>query len=198
MERGVIIDIINIVDRLESLIDTSKVMPVGGNVLLDKKKTLELVDQLRLAIPRQIKAAEEVLGQKDHILNQAVSEARRTKAKAEDDYRDRVNTNEINGRAQQKADETLAEAEERVNRMLLQCEQEAKARLTEADAYALRSLRALEKHFRFRPQGHRPVGPGDRRPNQRLPRRLLSAYPSPGEWSLLLRGKSWDEGDLPE
>ncbi len=147
MERGVIIDIINIVDRLESLIDTSKVMPVGGNVLLDKKKTLELVDQLRLAIPRQIKAAEEVLGQKDHILNQAVSEARRTKAKAEDDYRDRVNTNEINGRAQQKADETLAEAEERVNRMLLQCEQEAKARLTEADAYALRSLRALEKQL---------------------------------------------------
>jgi DNA anti-recombination protein RmuC len=122
-------------------------MPVGGNVLLDKKKTLELVDQLRLAIPQEVKAAEEVLGQKDHILNQALSDARRTKAQAEDDYRDRVNTNEINGRAQKMAEETLSDAEERANRMLMQCEQEAKARLTEADAYALRSLRALEKQL---------------------------------------------------
>jgi DNA anti-recombination protein RmuC len=122
-------------------------MPVGGNVLLDKKKTLELVDQLRLAIPQEVKAAEEVLGQKDHILNQALSDARRTKAQAEDDYRDRVNTNEINGRAQKMAEETLSDAEERANRMLMQCEQEAKARLTEADAYALRSLRALEKQI---------------------------------------------------
>ena len=106
-------------------------MPVGGNVLLDKKKTLELVDQLRLAIPQEVKAAEEVLGQKDHILNQALTDARRTKVQAEDDYRDRVNQSEITGRAQQRADETLAEAEERANRMLMQSEQEAKARLTE-------------------------------------------------------------------
>ena len=122
-------------------------MPVGGSVLLDKKKTLELVDQLRLAIPQEVKASEEVLAQKDHILNQALSDARRTKAQAEDDYRDRVNTSEITGRAQQKAEETLSDADERANRMLMQCEQEAKARLTEADAYALRSLRALEKQL---------------------------------------------------
>lgn len=142
-----IIDIINVIDRLETLIETSKVVPVSGNVLIDRKKTLELVDQLRLAIPQEIKASEEVLSRKDQIINQALTDARRTKIQAEDDYRDLVNQSEITSRAQQKADHSLAEAEERVNRMLIQSEQEAKARLTEADAYALRSLRALEKQL---------------------------------------------------
>ena len=147
LRRGVIIDIINVIDRLESLIETSKVVPVSGNVLIDKKKTIELVDQLRLAIPQEVKAAEEVLSRKDQILNHALTDARRTKVQAEEDYRDRVNQNEITGRAQKKAEETLAEAEERANRILMQCEQEAKTRVTEADAYALRSLRALERQI---------------------------------------------------
>ena len=141
------IDLINIIDRLESLVETSKVVPVSGNVLVDKTKTLELLDQLRLAIPQEVKASEEVLSQKDLILNQALSDARRTKAKAEDDYRERVYSNEVTARAQQLADDTVTDAEERASRILAQCEREAKARMTEADAYALRSLRALEKQL---------------------------------------------------
>ena len=61
-------------------------MPVSGNVLVDKKKLMELVDQLRLAIPQEVKAAAEVLSQKDHIISQANLDARRTKAQAEDEY----------------------------------------------------------------------------------------------------------------
>ena len=141
------IDLINIIDRLESLIETSKAVPVSGNVLIDKTKALELLDQLRLAIPQEVKASEEVLSQKDFILNQALSDARRTKAKAEDDYRERVYSSEVTARAQQMADETVADAEERASRILSQCEREAKARMTEADAYSLRSLRALEKQL---------------------------------------------------
>ena len=141
------IDLINIIDRLESLIETSKAVPVSGNILIDKTKTLELLDQLRLAIPQEVKASEEVLSQKDFILNQALSDARRTKARAEDDYRERVYSSEVTARAQQLADDKVADAEERASRMLAQCEREAKARMTEADAYALRSLRTLEKQL---------------------------------------------------
>ena len=122
-------------------------MPVSGNVLVDKKKVMELVDQLRLAIPREVKSSEEVLAQKDHILNQALIDARRTKAKAEDEYRDRLDQNEITDLAQKRAEETLADAEGRANRIIQQSEQESRSRQVEADAYALRSLRALEKQL---------------------------------------------------
>ncbi len=132
---------------METLLDTSKAVPVSGNVLIDKKKIMELVDQLRLAIPQEVKAAAEVLSQKDHIINQANLDARRTKAQAEDDYRDRLDQSEITELAQKRADETLSEAEERANRLIKQTENDAKSRLVDADAYALHSLRALERQL---------------------------------------------------
>ena len=106
-------DIISIIDRMESLMNTSKSVPVSGNIIVDKHKVMELVDQLRLSIPQEIRAAEEVLGSKDEIVNQAMVEARRTRVQADDEYRTRMNDNEILAKAQARAEETIREAEQR-------------------------------------------------------------------------------------
>ncbi len=132
---------------METLLDTSKVVPVSGNVLIDKKKVMELVDQLRLAIPQEYKAAQEVLAQKDQILNQAIVDARRTKARAEDEYRERLDQNEIIEKAQRKAEQTISEAEERAQRLINQSESSARSQVSEADAYSLHSLRNLERQL---------------------------------------------------
>jgi len=129
---------------LETLVETSKSVPVSGNVLIDKKKVMELVDQLRLTIPEEIRAAEDMLSQKDQILNSAQNDARRTKSHAEDELRNRLNQNEVVSQAEARAAQTIMDAEERITRMLQQSEAEAQSRRTEADAYALRSLRAME------------------------------------------------------
>ncbi|PKB71393.1 MAG: hypothetical protein BZY87_05930 [SAR202 cluster bacterium Io17-Chloro-G6] len=129
---------------METLVETSKSVPVGGNVLIDRKKIMELVDQLRLTIPEEVRAAEDMLSQKDQILNTAHNDARRTKSMAEDELRDRLKQSEVVTLAEAKAADTVKEAEERITRMLQQSEAEALSRRTEADAYALRSLRSME------------------------------------------------------
>ena len=146
-EKGDIIDITNIIDRLETLIETSKAVPVSGSILIDKKKAMELVDQMRLAIPQEVRAAEEVLSHKDHIVNQAQVDARRTKAKAEDEFRQKLDQSELVAMAENRAEETLRDAEQKATRMIEQTEAHARSRQTEADAYALRSLRTLEKEL---------------------------------------------------
>ena len=105
---------------------------------------MELVAQLRLTIPEEIRSAEDVLAQKDQILNTAATDARRTKSMAEDELRDRLNSNEVVAQAETRAADTIRDAEERITRMLQQSEAEALSRKTEADAYALRSLRTME------------------------------------------------------
>ncbi|MDA1129501.1 MAG: hypothetical protein O2913_12510 [Chloroflexi bacterium] len=105
---------------------------------------MELVDQLRLTIPEEIRAAEDILSQKDQILNMALNDARRTKSVAEDELRDRLRQSEVVVQAETKAANTVREAEDRITRMLQQSEAEAQSRRTEADAYALRSLRSME------------------------------------------------------
>ena len=108
---------------------------------------MELVDQLRLTVPKEIRAAEEVLSQRDHILNLAQTDARRTKAQAEDDYRERVDKHDILMQAEQRAANLLRDAEDRARRMLEQAEQQSEANRSDADAYALRSLRTLEQEL---------------------------------------------------
>ena len=120
---------------------------MSGNVLIDKKKAMELLDQLRLAIPQEIMAAEEVLTEKDQILNLALLEARRTKAQAEDEYRERLDQHDITVMAENRAQEMLGQAEERAERLARQSESQARSRRSEADAYALQSLRALEREL---------------------------------------------------
>ena len=132
---------------METLVETSKSVPVSGNILVDRKKVLELVDQLRLTIPEEIRSAEDVLSQKDQILNTATNDARRTKSMAEDELRDRLNHSELVTQAESKAQQTLKDAEERATRILQQSQAESVSRRTDADAYALRSLRSLESEL---------------------------------------------------
>jgi len=128
---------------LETLVNTSKVMPMTGGIIVDKRKITELVDQLRLAVPQQVKAAEEVLSRKDNIISTAMSEARRAKVKAEEEFRERLNANELKKRGE----EVLREAEQRAARMVQQADADAQARRVEADVYALRTLQSLEKQI---------------------------------------------------
>ena len=114
---------------------------------MDRSKAMELVDQLRLSVPKEIRAAEEVLAQKDHIMNQAQTDARRTKAQAEDDYRERLDKHELLLQAEQRAMTILRDAEERSRRMMDQAESQSNANRSDADAYALRSLRTLEQEL---------------------------------------------------
>ena len=76
-------------------------------------------------------------------MNNAMVEARRAKSQAEDEFMEKLNQNELLKRAE----EMLADAEHKANRITDQAEAEAHAKRTEADAYALRALRAFEKEL---------------------------------------------------
>ena len=112
-----------------------------GNLIVDKSKLTELVDQLRLGVPQEIRAAEEVLHQKEQIMSVAMADAKRAKAKAEDEFSRQLTQSE----QQRRAEEILEDAQDRASRILQMAEAEAQNRRTEADAYALRTLRSLEK-----------------------------------------------------
>jgi regulator of protease activity HflC (stomatin/prohibitin superfamily) len=84
-----------------------------------------------------------VLTQKDQIISQAMIEARRAKTKAEDEFKEKLGQTELRKRA----DEILREAEIKAARIIQQAESECHSKRTEADAYALRALRAFEREL---------------------------------------------------
>lgn len=115
--------------------------------MVDRERLQELLDQLRLAIPEDIKAAQEILSRKDNLFAQAQMEARQIKGEAEEEFRTKVSESELVKAARHRADSIVTDAQRKAQRLLEQANAEAKARKTEADAYASEVLRNLDKQL---------------------------------------------------
>jgi cell division septum initiation protein DivIVA len=127
------VDILHLIDRLEELLNQSRPFPFTHNVMIDEDRMLDIIDQMRVAIPEEIKKAQQVLNQRDRILAQAQEEANRTISIAREKLDQLVERDSIVQSAHAKAGEILA---------LAQVERENSRR--EADEYALETLRRLE------------------------------------------------------
>jgi hypothetical protein len=73
-----LMDILHLIDRLEELFNNSRPIPLTHNVIVDEDKFLDIIDQMRIAIPEEVKKAQQVFSQKDRVMAQAQEEANRT------------------------------------------------------------------------------------------------------------------------
>ena len=83
-------DILHLVDRLEELFNNSRAIPLTHNVIVDEDKFLDIIDQMRISIPEEVKKAQEVFTKKDRFMAQAQEEANRTLQLARDKANDLV------------------------------------------------------------------------------------------------------------
>lgn len=126
-------DILQLIDRLEELFNEAKAVPFTHNVVIDEDRMLELIDQMRIAIPEEVKKAQQVLLQRDRIMAQAQEEANRTLQLARE-------------KAEQMAerDNIVLEAQRRAEQILAQARADAEATRRDADEYVLDSLARLQ------------------------------------------------------
>ncbi|RPJ29057.1 MAG: hypothetical protein EHM33_02250 [Chloroflexi bacterium] len=129
-------DILQLIDRLEELFNESKAIPLTRNVMVDEDRMLDIIDQMRIAIPEEVKKAQQLLGQRDRVLAQAQEEANRTL--------------EI---ARQKADQLVSkdlvaqEGQRRADQVLAQARAEAETTRADADDYVIQSLTQLQEEL---------------------------------------------------
>ena len=138
-------DIINVIDKVGALVNTSPKVPATRSRLVDGDKVMELVEQLRLSIPQDIRAAQEVIEKKDLILNQAQVDARRVRNEAEAEFNARLEQSELVVAASRQSEEMMQEAERKANRIMEHAEAESSRSRAEADAYVMQALRNLER-----------------------------------------------------
>jgi hypothetical protein len=126
-------DILHLIDRLEELFNESRAIPFTHNVVVDEEKMLDLIDQMRVAIPEEMKKAQQVMTQRDRILAQAQEEANRTLVLAREKGEELLEKDSIVQSAQtfaeQKATDIITEADQS---------------RVEADQYVIETLTHLE------------------------------------------------------
>jgi len=126
-------DILNLVDQLEELLDKSRPVPFTHNVIVDEERILYLIDQMRIAIPEEVKKAQQLNAQKDRILAQAQEEANRTLAIAREKSEQMVERDAI-----------VQTARSRAEQIQVQARADLESQRLEADEYVLQTLSRLE------------------------------------------------------
>ena len=64
-------DILQLVDRLEDLIDEGRHLPFSKFTVIDEERALAILDQMRISIPEEIVKATTVLQERNRILEKA-------------------------------------------------------------------------------------------------------------------------------
>jgi hypothetical protein len=128
-------DILHLIDQLEALLNEGSHPPLmGKRVLLDEQRAWEIIDQMRVAIPEEVKKAKRINQERDRIIAQANEEGARIVELAKDE-------------AQQLAAETeiARQAQSRATTIVERAQREADALKADADDYTLQVLGKLEE-----------------------------------------------------
>lgn len=126
-------DILHLVDRLEELFNESRPIWFTRSVVINEDKFLDIIDQMRVSIPDEIKKAQQLLNQKDRILAQAQEEANRTIQLAREKGEQIVEKDGIVQAAQARSEQIISQARN-----------EGEIVRRDADEYALDALTKLE------------------------------------------------------
>lgn len=122
-----------LLDRLEELVSLGKRVPFSTRVMVEEEEFLALVDQLRVAVPNEIKQAQRVIKERERIVGDAQDEAA-----------------EIVDQAHQEADRMvsqsalLAEAKQRGEEILRRAEEEQQRARGELDVFVLQQVQLVE------------------------------------------------------
>ncbi len=73
-----------LVERLDSLIANGTKLPFSNNVVVDQLQAQELLDQLRAAVPEEVRQAKRINQESERILERAQEEAEHIKARAQE------------------------------------------------------------------------------------------------------------------
>jgi vacuolar-type H+-ATPase subunit H len=132
----IIMDILHLVDRLEALLNKGWRIPFTSNLVIHEDDFLDIIDQMRVSIPEEVKQARRVSAERDHLLEQAQNEADRIVALAHEQVGSLADDHEVMRTAYAKADEIVAQAQ-----------RDAEGVKAEADTYVMEVLSTMEEQL---------------------------------------------------
>jgi vacuolar-type H+-ATPase subunit H len=104
-------EILAVLETLEDVIEKSVNMPFVGKCLVDKEEILEIIKEIRLKLPDDIKQAKWVKEERQRILLEAQKEANNIIKDAENKISSLIDEHEITKKAYEQANEIVANAQ---------------------------------------------------------------------------------------
>ena len=133
LREGDVSDIQFLVERLEALVVNARKVPMTSQVILEQATLLDLIDQLRVAIPEDVRNARRIMQESDRVLAKAREEAEQIIDAAQEQAALLLQDQSI-----------LREAETKANEMIEKARSKSDETMRGADVYAADVLVRLE------------------------------------------------------
>ncbi len=134
---GGVVDVLYLLDRLDEVVTSAAKLPFSARVLVDDHEYLDIVDQIRLALPEEMKLARRVISERDRILAEADERAEHLVGRAEEQIARRIDDHAI-----------VQSAEERAHLLLDQARRDSDEIRRQADEYAYQVFEGLQRRLR--------------------------------------------------
>jgi hypothetical protein len=139
------LDIIFLVERLESLIANGKNLPMTHNAIVDRDAALNLIDELRVAVPEEVRAAKRINQEGERIIEKAQQEAEHIVARAQEQAAYLIGERGLTDAAEDESRRILAEAEDDAALVRHGADEYAAGVLGSLEAEVSRTLAGIER-----------------------------------------------------
>lgn len=105
-------EIFTLLETLEDIMEACKALPFTEKVLVDRNEILDLVKEIRLKLPDELKQAKWIKEERERIMQEANKDADDIVKEAENRIISMIDEHEITRKAYDKKEEIVAEANE--------------------------------------------------------------------------------------
>ena len=141
-------DILHLIDRLETLVTESFHLPFTSNVILQEDAFLDIIDQMRVSIPEEVKLAKRTEAERERMLLQADEEANRIVDMARDKATALTEDHELVLFAKERAKEIEAEAHRQAEEILIDTDEYIIDQLSELEEQLMKTLTTVRNGLR--------------------------------------------------
>jgi vacuolar-type H+-ATPase subunit H len=139
------LDIQFLVERLEALVVNARKLPMTSQIILEQATVLDLIDQLRVAIPEEVRQARRINQESDRVLGKAREEAEQIIGAAQEQAALLLQDQSILREAEAKAQEMLARAQTKSDETMCGADQYAADVLVRLESDLVKTLSIIKK-----------------------------------------------------
>jgi hypothetical protein len=147
------------VERLESLVAAGKKVPLTNNVVLDQATILELIDQLRVSVPDEVRQARRITEESGRITERAREEGDAIVGRAQEQAAQMLEERELVRAAQQRAGEIIEHAQSEAREVRRGADEYAAGVLIRLEGECIKALTSIKRGIDMLDERHR--GPRD-------------------------------------
>jgi len=126
--------VLELLDELEEILDGSKAVPFSNKVSVDKDQIYDVISEIRMKLPNELKQSKWVIEERNKILIDAQREADEIVKNAEDRMVRMIDDNEVTKMAYEQAAEIIDSAKKTSKEMRLGAMEYAEGMLSQAES----------------------------------------------------------------